>query len=103
STNYVMAFVNGTLTVIKATPGQNGAASVTLTSSPNPSAYGQAVTLTATVPFYYNGTALGTATVSNGTANITISTLPIGSDPLTAVYSGDLNWNDGTSAAETQV
>ena len=56
SNNYVIAFVNGTLTVTKATLGQNGLANITLTSSPNPSNYGQSVTFTATVPSGVTGT-----------------------------------------------
>ena len=76
SNNYLVAFVNGTLTVNKATLGQNGLANITLTSSPNPSIYGQSVNFTATVPsgvtgtvqFVDGATVLATAAISGTTA-----------------------------------
>ena len=78
SNNYVVAFVNGTLTVAKATLGQNGLANITLTSSPNPSNFGQPITFTATVPsgvtgtvqFVDGATVLGTAAISGTTATL---------------------------------
>ena len=67
----------------------------TLTSSQNPSAVGQPVTFTATVSssagvptgkvkFMRGSTALGTATLSGGVATLTTTTLPAGSDSITA-------------------
>jgi hypothetical protein len=47
---------------------------------------------TGTVTFSYEGTVIGSASVSNGQALLTISTLPIGTAPLTATYSGDANF-----------
>ena len=78
--------------------------STTLASSPNPSTYGQSVLLTATVSpaiatgtvtFYNQSTVLGTGVVSDGTATLSISTLPVGTYFLTAAYGGDPG--DGTS------
>ena len=111
SNNYVIAFVNGNLTVTRATLGQNGLANITLTSSPNPSNYGQSVTFTATVPsgvtgtvqFVDGSTVLGTATLSGTTATFTTTTLAVGTHPVTAVYSGDGNYNPATSAIDNQV
>ncbi|WP_433983839.1 Ig-like domain repeat protein [Tunturiibacter empetritectus] len=111
SNNYVITFVNGSLTVAKATLGQNGLANITLTSSPNPSNYGQSVTFTATVPSGVTGTVqftdgttvLGTATLSGTTATSTTTTLAVGTHPVTAVYSGDTNYNPATSAIDNQV
>jgi hypothetical protein len=111
SNNYVIAFVNGTLTVNKATLGQNGLANITLTSTPNPSNYGQTVTFTATVPSGVTGTVnfmdgttvLGTSTISGTTATLTTTALAIGTHPVTAVYSGDANYNTATSAIDNQV
>jgi uncharacterized repeat protein (TIGR03803 family) len=73
-----------------------------LTSSPNPSYYGQPVTLTATVTsklgpppdgetvtFMQETIVLGTGTLSAGVANLTTSTLLAGDRPLAAVYYGD--------------
>jgi hypothetical protein len=111
SSNYVIAFANGSLTVTKATLGQNGLANITLDSSPNPSAYQQAVTFTATVPNGVTGTVqfvdgttlLGTGIISGTTATFVTSTLAVGTHPVTAVYSGDANYNSATSAVDNQV
>jgi hypothetical protein len=85
---------------------------ITITSSPNSSASGQSVTFTATVmsaagvpsgtvTFKSGATVLGTATLdSSGVASISTSTLPAGSDPITAIYGGN---NFFASAASTIV
>jgi hypothetical protein len=89
------------------------ASSATLTSSPNPSASGQAVTFTAIitsptvkptgpVTFSAGKVVLGTAQISNGKATLTTSTLLTGSTTVTATYSGDSNIA-GSSASVTQV
>ncbi len=89
------------------------AATVALTSSQNPSSFGQAVTFTATVSgaggtpsgtvtFNDAGTAIGTATLSAGVAALTISTLKTGTHTLTAVYGGNGTFNPGTSPTLTQ-
>ena len=91
------------------------APTVNLGSSLNPSSLGGAVKLTATltgVPgFSPTGTvtfksgliALGSAvTVVNGAASLTTSALTIGSDTITAVYSGDTDYNTATSNAVTE-
>ena len=87
-------------------------ASVTsLTTSPEPSTFGQSVNLTATVTpssatgpvqFFNGGALLATATLSGGHATFSSSTLPGGSDSLTAVYSGDANHAASTSAVRIQ-
>jgi autotransporter-associated beta strand protein len=57
-------------------------------------------TPTGTVDFFNSsGTDLGTGTVSNGAATLTVSTLPIGKESITAVYSGDANFSQATSGA----
>jgi hypothetical protein len=74
----------------------------TLTSSPNPSTPGEAVTFTAKimsptvtptgpVTFTAGKTVLGTAQLSSGTAKLTISSLAVGSTKVTATYNGDSN------------
>ena len=84
----------------------------TLTSSPNPSTQGQAVTFTAKitsptvvptgpVTFKIGNTVLGTAQLSAGKATFTTSTLPAGSTIVTVTYP----WNSniaGSSASVTQ-
>jgi hypothetical protein len=106
ASNYVVAFLNGTLTVTRAMLGQNGVVNITLTSSVNPSVYGDPVIFTATVPAPATGavvfskgvTVLGTGTIANGIATLTTSSLSVGTNPVTAVYSGDTNYNGGAVA-----
>ena len=87
----------------------------TLTSSNTAPYSGQSVTLTDTlatvnglaptgsVTFYNGSTSLGTGTVnSSGVATLTTSTLPLGSDPVTAVYGGDSNYASSTSNVVTE-
>jgi surface antigen len=73
-----------------------------LTSSPNPSTQGQAVTFTAKitsptviptgpVTFTAGKTVLGTAQLSGGKASLTTSSLPVGSTKVTVTYYGDSN------------
>jgi hypothetical protein len=87
--------------------------STALASSPNPSVYGQAVSLTATVS---GGTPTGTVQFSDGAepiasapldgtghAWVMVSSLGAGSHTLTATYEGDdTNYNASTSPAITQ-
>jgi len=87
-----------------------------LTSSPNPSTYGEEVTLTAvvasvigappngeTVSFMEGKTVLGTGELSGGSATFTTSTLKVGTNSITAVYGGDSNLGGSTSKAVSQV
>jgi hypothetical protein len=82
-------------------PGPLAPTSTALTASLNPANSGQSVTFTAsitggyditgTVQFFYGATSLGSPiTLLGGVASLTTSTLPIGTDSITAVYSGDM-------------
>jgi uncharacterized delta-60 repeat protein len=91
----------------------------TLTSSVNPSAFGQSVTFTATVSavapgsglptgsvtFYDGASFVGTAALISGVATATFSTagLTVGTHAITAAYGGDGNFNLSTSPSLTQV
>jgi poly(3-hydroxybutyrate) depolymerase len=89
----------------------------TLTSSKNPSTYGQTVTFTATVTsslgappngelvtFMKGKNTLGTGTLSNGSANYSTSTLTTGAaNNIKAVYAGDSNFETSTSNNVPQV
>ena len=78
--------------------------STTVAASPNPSTGGQAVTFTATVTgsggtptgtvtFYDSTTSLGIGTLNgSGVATFTISSLASGPHTITAVYTGDANF-----------
>lgn len=97
-----------TVTVGKATT------TTALTSSLNPSDFGQPVTFTATVTassvvnsgtvtFMDGSASLGTDAVTNGQASFQTTTFSAGNHAITAVYGGDGNDNPSNSAAVTQV
>jgi len=83
------------------------ATSTTVTSSQNPSVFGQAVSFTATVApaaagpgvptgtvtFMDGGVAIGRATLSGGHATVMSSALAVGDHTITASYQGDDNFN----------
>jgi hypothetical protein len=87
-----------------------------LSSSPNPSIYGEMVNFTAVVTsslgappdgevvtFMKGKTVLGTGTLSGGSASFTTSTLKVGTMSVKAVYGGDSNFAGSTSKAVKQV
>jgi len=94
---------------------QDGSGNVVV-SSLNPSTYGQSVTFTATVAaavpgsgtptgtvtFYDNSTAIDTATLSNGSATFSTSSLAVGGHAITATYGGDADFTGSSSPALTQ-
>ncbi len=55
--------------------------------------------VTGTVTFSNGSTPLGTATIVGGVATITVPSLPVGTDSITATTSGDANNNPATSPA----
>jgi len=69
---------------------------VTFTATFTPSA------ATGTVQFKDGATVLGSVTVSGGAAAFQTSTLAVGSHSITAVYSGDGNYNTSTPSGLTQ-
>jgi hypothetical protein len=88
----------------------------TITSSANPSAFGQTVTFTATltssagpppdgelVSFEQVSTVLGTGALSGGKATFSISTLALGKRTIKAVYAGDANFGAVTSKSVSQI
>ncbi len=94
----------------------NKASSTTaITSSLNPSAYGQAVTFKATVTPAHGGTAtgtvkflhgtdvLGTATLAGNVASLTLTNLAVGTTHINASYAGDADVNSSSSSALAQV
>jgi autotransporter-associated beta strand protein len=108
------AFYQGLTSPVFAQVITKATTSTTLFSSPNPTPLGQSVTLTAqvipiadgtppgTVSFFDNGALLGTAPLSGGVASFSTSTLPLGTQAITATYSGDPNYITSTSAAVAQ-
>jgi Big-like domain-containing protein/VCBS repeat protein len=87
----------------------------TLTSNPNPSVQGQAVTLTATVTstgdiqptgkvtFTNGGVVVGGASLVGGVATLTKRNLPVGTLSLTTAYHGDTQSAKSTSPVVIQV
>lgn len=86
-----------------------------LTSSVNPSVFGQQVTFTASViaaqgsvpngelvTLMAGSSLLGTAVLSNGTATLSLSSLPVGSDTINTSYAGDGQFV-GSTGSLTQV
>lgn len=83
---------------------------MTLSSSLNPCEHGQSVKFTATltsngglpsgqtVTFSYNGNPLGTARIAGDKATLLTTTLPFGSDVVTATYAGDTNHSSATAS-----
>ncbi|HTV62415.1 MAG TPA: autotransporter-associated beta strand repeat-containing protein [Verrucomicrobiae bacterium] len=89
-----------------------GATSVTLTSSENPSGYKDSIAFTASLPseatgdviFETNVVALSTNAVAGGSATSTdVSTLPRGTNLITAIYGGDGNYLPSTNTLEQVV
>jgi len=87
------------------------ATTTALSSSKNPSSFGQSVTFTAkvtgfsptgTVTFFDSGMQIGAGTLSAGTATFTTSSLAVGNHSVTAKYGGDPNNVASTSAALAQ-
>ena len=114
-----------TFPTASATYGQTVSAAVTmsLTAAPAGPVYGQAVVLTAnvsaTVPAGFTAPTgqvtfslpgvglfapprqLGTATLTSGTATLTVNSLSVGTQTITALYGGDATWR--SASAQTTV
>ena len=83
-----------------------------VTSSQNPSVFGQSVTFiatvsavapgagtqTGTVTFLDGGSSIGTGTLSGGVATFTTSALTVGSHTITTSYGGDASFNGSTAS-----
>ena len=83
----------------------------TVVAAPTSAAFGQTVTLTATVSgggspgtpggtveFFSGPTSVGTAPLTSGKATLPVTTLPVGADTITAQYRGDSTFGVSTSA-----
>src|SRR5260370_29122596 len=93
----------------------NGSATTSsVACSTKPSDFGQSVTLSASIQTAFGGsatgtitfldgkTSLGSATVSSNSAQLSLSSLSVGSHSITAKYNGDNNFTASTSASLTQ-
>ncbi len=100
--NYQIVYVNGSLTVTRAS------AALVLTSPVAESARGRPLTFTVsisatgatgTVTFMDGAAVLGSVALTEGTATFETSALDPGTHSITAAYSGDSHFAAGTSAA----
>ncbi len=105
--NFAASSATATLHVNKAST------STAVASSANPSAFGQSVTLTASVTsgsgspsgsvqFFDGTTMLGTGGLSAGSATLALNNLAVGSHSITARYLGDANFDVSAAAALSQ-
>jgi hypothetical protein len=101
-------------TAILLITGITNPSTTVLSSSHNPSVFGQSVTITATVSggggtptgnvtFYDNGVSLGSNTLSGGVTTYNTSAFSVSSHSLTASYGGDSNFQSSTSSPLSQV
>ena len=108
-------YVASTSTAVNQVVNQ-ASSTVALTSSANPSTLGQSVNLTATVSGQFGGWATGSVAFSNGSTSLGSVTLsgsnqailstaglPLGSNSITATYSGDANFTGSASNTLSQV
>ncbi|HEX4054593.1 MAG TPA: Ig-like domain repeat protein [Tepidisphaeraceae bacterium] len=111
---YTASYIGGTGNDMVLT-ADLAASTTTVTSSANPSVFGQSVTFTAdvtsvssgtptgTVTFMDGATTLGTGTLNgSGIATFSTSALALNDHSITAVYGGDTNFTTSTSSALTQ-
>ena len=131
TTSTLAAGIHGVIAVYAGDSNFNGSTSTTLTqtvnkastttlvtSSLNPSLFGNSVTFTATVStvapgagvatgtvnFFRDATLLGSGTLNgSGVASFSTSSLPAGVGSITAVYAGSGNFNGSTSPAISQI
>ncbi len=111
-----VSFATSTSAVLAQAVGL-AATSSSVLASVNPSAFGQAVTFTATVApvapgtgtpsgsiaFFDGSTAIGSASLdASGAASLSTSALAVGSHAVTAVYAGDGSFTGSTSPVLTQ-
>jgi hypothetical protein len=101
-----------------ATSSQPAQTTLSLVSNPSSATYGSPVVLTATlapysgqsgssngetVTFYNGSTNLGTAKLASGVATLTVSSLPLGTDAISASYAGDSDLSASSASATVSV
>ncbi len=107
-------FVNSTSAIVSQVIAK-AASTVALTSSLNPSTFGQSVTLAATVSGQFGGTPTGvvvfkdgtttlkTVTLSGATASFATTKLARGTHNITATYNGSVSYTSGTTSLSQTV
>jgi hypothetical protein len=106
-----LAVANGVSNTVSVLLNTQGTA-MSIQSSANPSIYGQSVTLTTTVAasvpngvaptgsvtVEYGNTVIGSGALVSGQFSLSTTALPVGADALSAIYSGDANYQRHTVA-----
>jgi Bacterial Ig-like domain (group 3)/MBG domain (YGX type)/FG-GAP-like repeat/FG-GAP repeat len=92
STSTTVPLLTGEITPTLNLASSANGTQITLTSTLSPYSAGTFTTNGETITFYNGGTVLGTGTLSSGVATLNISSLPAGTNILTAAYSGDGNF-----------
>ena len=72
---------------------------VVLTATLSPLSSGSITADGQTLNFFNGSTSLGTGVLASGVATLNVTTLPVGTNSLTAVYAGDTNFVASTSPA----
>jgi hypothetical protein len=88
------------LAASSASPGQGVAVTFTATLSQVVNA---GAAPTGTVSFTSNGMLLGSATPNQGVATLTVESLPVGADTVTATFAGDANHNQSSASISITV
>jgi hypothetical protein len=94
---------SGTLATLAASvssAAQGGAVVLTATIAPSISSR---PTPTGTVTFFSGSTTLGTGMLAGGVASLSVTSLPVGTDPVSAAYSGDTNFNPNSQGVPVSV
>ena len=111
SSNYVITFATGTLTIVR------GAVTVSVSTSPAPSGLDQSMTFTASVSatapaagapggpvrFFDGAQLLGSSALTGGSASLTTAGLNAGVHSIEARYDGDASFETGTGTASHTV
>ncbi|MBV8630101.1 MAG: VCBS repeat-containing protein, partial [Silvibacterium sp.] len=88
-----------TLILASSTSSTTYGTQVMLTATLAPYSEGGLATNGETVTFLNNGTSIGTGKLSSGVAVLNTTSLPVGTDKLTASYAGDTNFNSAAAQA----
>lgn len=76
---------------------------ITLTATLTPSTQGDATTNGQTITFSIPGSTLGTGTLSNGVASLTVSNLPIGNQVVSATFTGNDQFGASSGSATVNI
>ena len=98
------ASMTATSLALQAAPSSsNYGQQVVLTATLNPYAVGSEITNGESITFYNGGTSVGSASLSSGVASLNLTSLPVGTDSLTASFAADTNFLASSSGTTSYV